>query len=85
MAGSGNRAFAGAGLGLVAAIVGFLILPIGDAIGKLLAESGLPILQLTWGRWAFHSLLLTPLVLILYRGRALKSSSRSIRWRARRP
>ncbi len=52
------------GLGMVAAICGFLILPFGDAIGKILVLQDIAVVQVTWGRWFFHALLLTPFVLI---------------------
>lgn len=63
---------ASAGLGLAAAIVGFLMLPIGDALGKYLAEGDLPVLQIVWGRWVSQTLLLTPVVLYLHRRRAFR-------------
>ena len=62
-----RSAAGGAGLGMAVAIVGFLVLPGGDAIGKYLGAQGVPVLQITWGRWFFHTLCLTPIVLVLYR------------------
>ncbi len=56
-------------MGMVAAIAAFMLLPFGDAIGKFLVTQDMPVVQVTWGRWFFHSLLLTPLVLLRY-GRA---------------
>lgn len=60
------------GLGMAAAIAAFLLLPVGDAIGKFLVTQDLAVAQVTWGRWFFHSLLLTPLVLLRYGRAALR-------------
>jgi len=54
------------GLGMAVAIAGFLLLPFGDAIGKFLVTDDMAVVQVTWGRWFFHTLLLTPLVLLRY-------------------
>lgn len=54
-------------LGFLAAAAGFLILPIGDAIGKYLGEGGMSAMQVGWGRWLFQLIFLLPPVLILYR------------------
>lgn len=57
---------------MAAAITAFLLLPFGDAIGKFLVTQDMGVVQVTWGRWFFHSLLLTPLVLIRYGKTALR-------------
>lgn len=54
-------------LGFVAAAAGFLFLPVGDAIGKYLGESGMPAIQVGWGRWLFQMIFLFPVVMVLYR------------------
>lgn len=54
-------------LGFFAAAAGFLFLPVGDAIGKYLGESGMPAIQVGWGRWLFQLIFLLPVVLVLYR------------------
>lgn len=65
----------GVGAGMILAIVGFLLLPVGDAIGKYLVEQDVRVLQITWGRWFFHSLLLTPIVLVRFRSHAFRVSN----------
>jgi len=56
-------------LGFLAAAAGFLFLPVGDAIGKYLGESGMSAIQVGWGRWLFQLMFLMPAVLVLYRNR----------------
>lgn len=60
---------------MAVAIVAFMLLPFGDAIGKYLVTQGVPVLQVTWGRWFFHTILLTPLVLFRYRQTAFRVSN----------
>ena len=60
------------------AITGFLLLPVGDAIGKYLVQQDVRVLQITWGRWFFHSLFLTPIVLLMYRRQAFKVTNPGI-------
>lgn len=57
---------------LLVAACGFLMLPIGDSIGKILGEDGMSPIQTTWGRWTAQTLLLTPIVLALYGRAALR-------------
>lgn len=54
---------------MLIAACGFLLLPVGDTISKLLGEDGMAPVQIAWARWAIQTVLLTPLVLALY-GRA---------------
>ncbi len=53
--------------GFAAAAAGFLFIPVGDAIGKYLGESGMPAIQVGWGRWIFQMIFLFPVVFMLYR------------------
>lgn len=46
--------------GLALAAVGFMLLPFGDAIGKHLAAEGFHALQIAWGRWVSHTVIITP-------------------------
>lgn len=60
------------GIGMVVAGFGFLILPLGDAIGKTLAADGVHPLQIGWGRWVAHLAIMAPLVLALYGPKAFR-------------
>ena len=53
-------------IGFLLAGAGVLMLPFGDAIAKYLAGTGLHPVQIAWGRWAAHFILLTPIVLIMH-------------------
>lgn len=52
-----------AALGLVAAGVGFLLLPVSDAIAKAMGIGGINPLQIGWGRWLAQVAIMAPLVL----------------------
>jgi drug/metabolite transporter (DMT)-like permease len=58
------------GIGMLIAGLGFLILPLGDAIGKTLAADGVHPLQIGWGRWVAHFAIMAPLVLALHGAKA---------------
>ncbi len=53
-------------LAFAAVALGFLILPIGDAFGKLLAVDGISPFQIAWGRWVCNWLLISPVVLLVH-------------------
>lgn len=55
----------GAGLAVLVAGIGFLILPVGDAMGKYLVVQGVSPMQISWGRWVAHVLALTPIVALV--------------------
>lgn len=57
---------------LLVAAMGFLMLPVGDSFGKILGEGGMAPVQVAWGRWAAQTIVLTPIVLMLYRREALR-------------
>lgn len=59
-------------LGFAAAALGFLVLPFGDAFGKLLAVDGISPFQIAWGRWLLSWALMTPIVLMVHGWRALR-------------
>lgn len=50
-------------LGLLAAGVGFLLLPISDAIAKAMGIGGINPLQIGWGRWLAQVAIMAPLVI----------------------
>lgn len=58
--------------GLALAAVGFMLLPFGDAIGKHLAAEGFHALQIAWGRWVSHTVIITPIVLLLFGARCFR-------------
>lgn len=60
------------GIGLFAAGLGFLVLPLGDAVGKVLVADAVHPLQIGWGRWIAHAAIMTPLVLALYGAKAFR-------------
>lgn len=62
-------------LGFLAAGIGFLVLPIADALGKYIGVEGVHPLQLAWGRWLANASILLPIVLILHGGRGLLPST----------
>lgn len=57
---------------LLVAACGFLMLPVGDSFGKVLGEGGMAPVQIAWGRWTAQTLVLTPIILMLYRREALR-------------
>jgi len=59
-------------LAFLIAGMGFLMLPLADALGKMMGAEGLSPLQIGWGRWVAHAAIMTPLVLILYGRAALR-------------
>ncbi|HBM14507.1 MAG TPA: hypothetical protein DD390_17580, partial [Rhodospirillaceae bacterium] len=59
-------------LAFMIAGMGFLMLPLADALGKMMGAEGLSPLQIGWGRWVAHAAIMTPLVLILYGRTALR-------------
>ncbi len=61
-----------AALVLLVAACGFLMLPLGDTLGKILGEGGMAPVQVAWGRWAAQTIVLTPIVLLLHRRAALR-------------
>jgi len=62
-------------LGFLAAGIGFLILPLADALGKKLGLEGVHPVQLSWGRWVANAVIMLPIVLVIYRVRALRPNS----------
>ncbi|MBP5858799.1 DMT family transporter [Marivibrio halodurans] len=73
--GGGDRRTA---LVLLVAASGFLMLPMGDTFGKILGEAGMAPVQVAWGRWAAQTILLTPVILMLYRREALRPARMSL-------
>lgn len=69
-------------LGFAAAALGFLVLPAGDAFGKLLAVDGVSPFQIAWGRWVFNWALITPIVLLVHGWRAFRP--RHVGWQIAR-
>lgn len=65
----------GIALGFLASGIGFLILPLADAIGKKLGLEGVHPMQLAWGRWVVNAGLMTPIVLVLYGRQAFRPVS----------
>lgn len=59
-------------LGVLAAGLGFLLLPISDGIAKAMGLSGISPLQIGWGRWLAQIVLMLPIVLALYGVRGLR-------------
>ena len=57
---------------LLVAAMGFLMLPVGDSFGKILGEGGMAPIQVAWGRWTAQTIILTPIILLLYRREALR-------------
>ena len=47
-------------LGFALAGFGMLIIPVGDAIAKHLTGIDYHVLQIAWGRWVSHLVILTP-------------------------
>ena len=64
-------------VGFALASCGVLMLPVGDAIAKYLSGHDLHPVQIAWGRWLAHFLLLTPVVLAMHgRGKLWPKSVR---------
>lgn len=58
-------------LGFLAAGLGFLLLPVSDAIAKAMGIGGVHPLQIGWGRWLAQVVYMLPLALVFYGRRAL--------------
>jgi drug/metabolite transporter (DMT)-like permease len=59
-------------LGFALAGFGMLIIPVGDAIAKHLTGIDYHVLQIAWGRWVSHLVILTPVVLLAHGPRSLR-------------
>ncbi|WP_421882028.1 DMT family transporter [Pacificispira sp.] len=58
-------------LGFLAAGLGFLLLPVSDAIAKAMGIGGVHPLQIGWGRWLAQVVYMLPLALCFYGRKAL--------------
>jgi len=56
--------------GMALCLAAFLLLPTMDAVAKLLSET-MPVIQITWGRYFFHLVLLLPIVILRHGARSL--------------
>ncbi len=54
------------------------MLPIGDTVSKILGQGGMHPLQIAWGRWTTQTVMLAPLVLLLYRRAAVRPTRMAI-------
>jgi drug/metabolite transporter (DMT)-like permease len=75
---SSETAGRSAAIGVLAAGVGFLMLPISDGIAKAMGLAGVSPLQIGWGRWLAQIVLMLPIVLAFHGGRALRPAAPGI-------
>lgn len=70
-------------LAFMAAGFGFLILPIADAIGKVLGASDINPIQIAWGRWIANAVIMAPIVIAIYGVKRLRPNDIGLQfWRS---
>ena len=70
-------------LAFMAAGFGFLILPIADAIGKVLGAADVNPIQIAWGRWIANAVIMAPIVIAIYGLKRLKPNDIGLQfWRS---